>query len=43
MSNSQSGVLGSVLFVGLFLGSLVGAFYIDRIGRKNSILMATIV
>jgi len=37
ISENLQGLLGSVLFFGLFLGSLLAAFLIDKIGRKKSL------
>lgn len=37
ISETMQGLLGTVLFLGLFFGSLVASFLIDKIGRKKTL------
>jgi len=36
-------VIGAVFNLGLFLGACTCAFYADKVGRRNILLVATIV
>jgi MFS family permease len=43
ISEGQQGLLGSVLFFGIFLGSLLGGYVSDKYGRRQSLLYASLV
>jgi len=43
ISEGQQGLLGSVLFFGIFLGSLLGGYVSDRYGRRQSLLYASLI
>jgi len=43
ISDEQQGFLGSVLFLGIFLGSLLGGWVSDRVGRTKALFHASII
>ena len=43
ITDDQQGLLGSVLFFGIFFGSLLGGYVSDKVGRRKALLYASIV
>ena len=43
ISDEQQGMLGTVLFCGIFLGSLLGGYVSDKAGRRVALLYASII
>jgi putative MFS transporter len=43
ISENMQGFLGAMLFIGFFIGSIIGALFSDRIGRRNSLLFTSFI
>jgi len=43
ISDDQQGLLGSVLFFGIFCGSLLGGWVSDKVGRRKALLHASYI
>lgn len=43
ISDDQQGLLGSILFFGIFFGSILGGYISDKLGRRTALLYSSLI